>query len=92
MLKRTGTLYAPVAPDKPKKKLGRPVLNFVVALVPAGGTIALRPRSFRTEVINYLRECGGRTTIADLEAQFGRQVRGAVQKLIEVNWVGRPDH
>lgn len=68
---------------------GRPHLNYHVKLTPddAAGKSRVRETSLRGKILAHLRAHGGSAPITALEEAFGRKARGAVMKLMIVNWV-----
>lgn len=78
----------------PKRKpadTGRPLAKFSVELVPEGKS-AVRGESLRGRILAYLKSLPSpRAAITELEEKFGREARGAVQKLMDprVAWLKR---
>lgn len=79
---------APV-PGAPKKKLGRPVIEYYVALADTEGTIKPRPNSMRREVLRHLLKAEKPVSIAELVQVFGNKVRDVESKLRAAGWVKR---
>lgn len=92
----------PVAPPPPavsesvrtvrrmtSERQGRPMKEYHVKITSreGGGTARVRAASLRGQILDVLRANGGRVAISKLEEQFGRKARGAVMKLMVVQWV-----
>lgn len=71
-------------------KAGRPTVAFSVKLNEAGKS-EVRSTSLRGQIIAHLKSINGTATVAELEAKFGDKVRGAVQKLMAVDWLKRTE-
>ena len=68
-------------------KAGRPQAMFSVKLARQGKS-EVRSSSLRGQIIAHLKTQEQSTaSIADLEAKFGDKARGAVQKLLSVDWL-----
>lgn len=74
--------------DGKSAKAGRPVTGFSVKLADHGKS-EVRATSLRGQIIAYVKECGGVAKTADIEVKFGEPTRGAILKLIEVEWLSR---
>jgi hypothetical protein len=73
-------------------KIGRPPLDYTVKVKADGaGKSHVRESSLRGKILAHLKANGMKARVQQLEQQFGRKARGAVLKLIEVNWLERDD-
>ena len=84
---------APLAAPRTVQKLtgdvkkGRPSMEF--NLSPATGKTKVRVGSLRGQIMAHIGT--SQATMASLEEKFGRAARGAVQKLLEAEWLKRSD-
>lgn len=70
-------------------KAGRPPVSFKVTL--AEGRTEVQGKSLRGKILTHMRSlaAGADEGVSTLEEKFGKEVRGAIQKLIQVGWLKR---
>lgn len=91
LAKRPSSTIAGVRTIRNGGKLGRPLLDFPVVLAEQGKS-QIRATSLRGQIIAHMKTLTPpSTTVAALVEKFTEKARGAVQKLLEVGWLKRPE-